>query len=242
MGPIIDIMIGLLSAWRFGSRIVKNTIITSIIITVIAIIIGITGKFFPYYPYIQSITEGVAAALGVIAGVLALVITAYQKSNEETKREQRIEEAERRVQENPKETQAAWELARVKLESYLDRNLKQVRSIFWLTVFIMLVGFSLISFGIYNIYQDPKSLNASVLSTITGVLINFIGATFLILYKSTMAQAKDYVTVLERINAVGMSVQILDKIENDESNLRQKTTAEVAKQLLVLYTDPGKNT
>lgn len=65
--------------------------------------------------------------------------------------------------------------------------------------------------------------------------MSFIGATFLILYKATMAQATDYVNILERINAVGMSVQILETIEEDDTKLKQKTTAEIAKQLLELY-------
>ena len=193
-------------------------------------------------PLLQSVSEGIATILGVIAGALALFITAYQKSNEETKREDRILEVEKRVQENPKETQAAWELARVKLESYLNRNLKQVRSIFYLTVFVMIVGFSLIGYGVFKIYENPETFNASLIAALSGIIVNFIGATFLILYKSTMSQATDYVKILERINAVGMSVQILDTLEDEETKLKQQATADLAKQLLALYTAKGDKT
>jgi len=57
----------------------------------------------------------------------------------------------------------------------------------------------------------------------------------LVLYKSTMAQAKDYVTILERINAVGMSVQILDTLNDGGLDLKHETTADVARQLLTMY-------
>jgi hypothetical protein len=50
-----------------------------------------------------------------------------------------------------------------------------------------------------------------------------------------MLQAKEYVTILERINAVGMAVQILETIKDDEHNLRQHTTAEVATEMLKMY-------
>jgi hypothetical protein len=49
-----------------------------------------------------------------------------------------------------------------------------------------------------------------------------------------MSQAKDFVNVLERINAVGMSVQIVDRIEEDQK-LKNETGAAIARQLLELY-------
>lgn len=115
-----------------------------------------------------------------------------------------------------------------------------MRSIFWLTVLVMLVGFALIGIGVGLVYQNPEALKASVLSAVSGVVVSFIGATFLTLYKSTMSQAAEYVAILERINAVGMSVQILETIENDEEKLKNQTTADIAKQLLVMYSDKGK--
>lgn len=236
MQAIFEIIKEMLTAWRLGKRIVRSLIVTAIALVMLAIVIIIIGKFFPFNQYMRSVTEGIAAILGVIAGGLALFITAYQKSNEETKREERILAVEKRVHENPKETQAAWELARVKLENYLNRNLNQVRSIFWLTVFVMIVGFTLIGYGVFKIYENPATFNASIIATVSGIIVNFIGATFLILYKSTMSQATDYVNILERINAVGMSVQILDTVKDEETKLKQQATADLAKQLLALYT------
>ena len=50
-----------------------------------------------------------------------------------------------------------------------------------------------------------------------------------------MVQAKDYVTMLERINAVGMSVQILETLGEDNRDFKNQTTAEIARQLLSMY-------
>jgi cytochrome c biogenesis protein CcdA len=234
---LLDVMKELLSAWRDGTRRVRAIIGTAIIFVVLGIIVVLVGKFLPYF---RNITEGVAGVLGAIGGVLALTIFAFQKAKEEEKRERHIEQVEKRFQENPQESHTAWELARAKLEAYLDRNLSQVRAIFWLTVCVMIVGFTLIVVGISLVYRDPLALNASVLSAVSGVIVSFIGATFLTLYKSTMAQAATYVAILERINAVGMSVQILETIKQDAGTLKEQTTADIAKQLLVMYSDKGK--
>ena len=103
-------------------------------------------------------------------------------------------------------------LAQTKLESYLNRNLEQARSIFWLTLVVMLAGFGLILFGILRAFDDPSKLPVAVIASASGVLISFIGGSFLIIYRATLAESKDFVAVLERINAVGMSVQIVENI------------------------------
>jgi len=234
---IIDILKELISAWRQGTNKIRSVIGISIVFVVLAIIVVILGKFFPFA---RDLSEGFAGVLGVIGGVLAMTVFAFQKAREEEKRERHLAKVEKRFQENPQETQAAWELARGKLESYLNRNLSQVSAIFWLTIFVMLVGFAFIGIGVSLIYSNSSALNAAVLSSVSGVIITFVGATFLTLYKGTMAQAADYVAILERINAVGMSVQILETIKQESGQLKEQTTAEIAKQLLVMYSDRKK--
>jgi hypothetical protein len=64
--------------------------------------------------------------------------------------------------------------------------------------------------------------------------VSFIGGTFLVLHSATMSQAKDYVTILERINAVGMSMQILESLGDGDHDLKQETTAAIAQQLLLM--------
>jgi hypothetical protein len=87
------------------------------------------------------------------------------------------------------------------------------------------------------VFQDPKNLNGSIVVAVSGLIVNFIGATFLIVYKSVMEQAKEYVTVLERINAVGMSVQIIETIKDSHAQIKEETKAELSKKLIDLYAE-----
>lgn len=139
---------------------------------------------------------------------------------------------EQRAREHPDQPSAAWDLARVKLESYLNRNLRQVHWIFILTLLVMTAGFVIIGYGVYHVYQSPESFNPSIVVTVSGILVEFIAATFLLIYRSTMDQARSYVSMLEKINAVGMSIQILDTMKSGDTD---KFRAQLAMELLSLY-------
>ena len=230
----LELLKELLTAWRGGNRKIRATVIAAGLLVMAGAFIALFSDIV-FAGRLALIARDIAAALAGFGALLALVIYGLQKSQEEVAPEEKIADVEKRAQENPKQTQVAWELARVKLESYLNRNLSQVRSIFFLTVVVMTAGFSLIAIGAYAAFRDPEHFKASVLSSISGIVVSFIGGTFLVLYKSTMAQAKDYVTILERINAVGMSVQILDTLDGDDKTLKHRTIAEVARQLLQMY-------
>jgi hypothetical protein len=199
---IFEILKELIVAWREGTRKIRLAICVSAALIVVGGLIAFLSNVVLWYTPLSKAGGSVGIAIVAAGLAVAVVIYLIQKSKEEVRREERIEAVERQVQENPRETQAAWELARVKLESYLNRNLSQVRSIFWLTLLVMSGGFALIAVGVYQAFLDPTKFPASVLTTSAGILVSFIGGTFLVLYKATMAQAKDYVAILERINAV----------------------------------------
>ena len=201
----------------------------TLILTAIAVTTLVDSEVLPK---IYNVAAGI---LGGIGGLCILGIYAYQTTIEESEAKEEIKKVEDKIKENPNEPAAAWELARIKLENYLNRNLSQIQWIFIWTVITMIAGFVIIGYGIVKAYEPTTPLNASIVTTASGLLIEFIGATFLVIYKSTMQQAKDYVNVLERINAVGMSVQILESISKEESKLQDQTRAEIAKQLLALY-------
>lgn len=189
-------------------------------------------------PFISTLLFMMSSLIGY---ALVWLVDYRSRQQEKADNAQRIEKAERKVEAHPNEVKPVWELAQIRLTGYLDRNLNQVRSIYWLTIAIMIIGFGFIGIGVFRVYSDPEALQASVLSAVSGLLVNFIGATFLVIYRSTMNQAKEYVTVLERINAVGMAMQILDKLENSaQPEIKDKTTSDIARELIKMYsTNPA---
>ncbi len=230
--PYTSFITSLVKAWQRDDKRVRVSLLTATALVGVAISMAILAKT----GLIDSKnTEVVAGVIGAIAALLSVGVAAYQGLIEQQAREHKIETVEERLREHPERPQLAWDLARVKLESYLDRNLSQVRSIYWLTLVVMVCGFGFVSYGLFQAAQNPEKLPVSIVASASGILISFIGGSFLLIYRSILAQSKEYVTVLERINAVGMAVQVIASIPEVNVELKSQTKAELAKQLLNLY-------
>lgn len=176
-----------------------------------------------------------------VIGLVAGVSLARPRPN--INEQKKIEQAESRLEKQPEKTGPAWELARVTLEQYFNRNLEQVRRIFYISLGVMLLGFLLILFAmLFAIISGENSPLPASIVVIAGVITEMIGATFLFIYRSTMQQADNYTNTLERINSVGMAMQILDTMPNraKEEYLKDKTKANVVEAIMInLFGQPS---
>lgn len=145
---------------------------------------------------------------------------------------QRVEKAERVSEEKVGEARPLWNLANARLDLYFERNLSQIRSIFWLTVLVLIVGFTLMGYGVFQAFQANSSIEASVLATASGILTQFLAATFLVLYRSTINQASAFVSALERMNAFGIAIQIIDTIPEEYTSMQQEARSQLAAKIV----------
>jgi hypothetical protein len=170
--------------------------------------------------------------LVVFVGFLATAILyqIFTSRIDLTKLNNRIQEVESTVEAQPEKIRPMWELARRSLDLYFARNLFETRIIFSITLLVMVVGFGLIGYGVLRAFR-AEQFNAAILTTCSGVLTEFIAATFLIVYRSTVNQAKEYVGILARLHAVGIALHLLDAIPETDQN-KNKTRSELAYQML----------
>jgi hypothetical protein len=169
----------------------------------------------------------ISAGLGVRQGLRNV-----RESNKVVR--QKIEQAESKLEKAPQKAKPAWDLARATLESYFNRNLSQITSIFWLSVIVMLVGFGILIWGISMALRSSTVVVPAAIASVAGVITEFIGATFLFIYRSTIEQAINYSKTLERINSVGMAMQILDTMSDEvkADDLKSKTKATLVELLV----------
>lgn len=210
----------------------------------VGLILLITGIGIFFIPTQETVTSQApttsdifTAIVGImigIVGVFASYLQFKQTLDNSRLSVKRIAQAESRVEAQPEKIKPAWDLARVTLESYFNRNLSQVTAIFWLSVTVMFIGFAIIIWGIAQAVQSPNGTLPAVITGMAGVITELIGATFLFIYRSTMEQAVTYTKTLERINSVGMAMQILDTIPNNakDDGLKNSTKAVVVKMLM----------
>jgi len=122
---------------------------------------------------------------------------------------------------NP-EASPVWELAQITLNKYYTRNLSQNNWIFYVSVAVMMAGFCLVLYGIAIAYGAPDNKLVTIVSSASGVIVQFIGATFLVIYNSTITQALQYTNSLQNVSTIGTSMKILDSIKNDETEETRK--------------------
>src|SRR4051794_33798884 len=100
--------------------------------------------------------------MAILAGVIVIIVAVCRSAKTRAAATADYEAVEQRAREHPDEPAAAWDLARIKLESYLDRNLSQVSWIFALVLLMMSVGFAMVGIGIWRVYHDPQTFAAAI--------------------------------------------------------------------------------
>ena len=98
----------------------------------------------------------------------------------------------------------------------------------------MILGFALIVSILVSTVYSKVDVKLDSIGIIAGIITEFIGATFLFIYKSTVNQALHHSKSLEEINNVGMSIKIVESIEKDDKNKEKIDDAkiEIAKKLI----------
>lgn len=206
------------------------------LIRLLGIVVFGLMPIFVFTYIITNLTENRYSVPGIVLTLVPIVIYAYAQFKTEREKEalaeKKIEQIETKAEKEPEKTRFAWDLARVKLEAYFDRSLSQVRMIFYVAVGVMVIGFAFILWGVSIAIRKPEFIKTSYIAAISGIITEFIGVTFMVIYRSTMAQANQFMEVLERINTVGMAVQILDAIPEKDAELKNSTRAEIVSLLL----------
>jgi len=195
------------------------------------LMLAVTVVLVKYAKYLDLLES----MFSLMIPIMLYAVAAYIRWDVEQSRvrtEKKIEQIEVKAEQEPDKTKFAWDLARVKLEAYFDRNLSQVRMIFFVAVAVMVVGFAFVMWGVTLAISKPEYIKTSYVAAISGIITEFIGVTFMVIYRSTMAQANQFMDVLERINTVGMAVQILDAIPESNAELKNSTRAEIVSLLL----------
>jgi len=216
--------------WLSGDGHARKIMVAGLVLLVTAIV--------TFYVSTELNMKGLVPIVVGLAfvGLTLLSVPAISRSVEAEKlRDTQIVNLEQQSLKEEAPPRLAWDIARIKLESYLDRNLTQVSAIFGLVSIVMFCGMILIGIGVWRGISDPTAITPAILAALVGVVVQAIAGTFLVIYRSTMEQANSYVVVLERINAVGMSLNILESIEGSDPTAKNGAKVEIARELLNMY-------
>jgi hypothetical protein len=79
---------------------------------------------------------------------------------------------------------------------------------------------------------NSEHVKVEIIASPSGIITQFIGLTFMMVYRSTMLQGTQFMSILERINSVGMAVQSLDSMKDEDGQLRDTTRVDIVRLLL----------
>jgi len=203
----------------------------TIILVVLAVVVVVTMYWLIKNPSFEPFLS-----LLVIGAIFAVLGSLKDVSDIFTVSKKDIEVARVRVEQNPDKAKPAWDLATAKLEAYLSANLKQINWIFGLSVIVMIIGFVFLATAVFLTLQNPEFITPVIVAGVGGALTEFIGATFLVLYRSAVEHSTNFIKSLDKTSSVGVAMQILDNISTDkDETVREKiidAKIEVAKLLL----------
>ncbi len=84
-----------------------------------------------------------------------------------------------------------------------------------------------------SVITSNNNSDVATIGVIAGIITNFIGATFMIVYRSTVREASRYSNSLNRINDVGIAMDILNtSVEHQDTPEILAAKVEIAKRLL----------
>jgi len=172
--------------------------------------------------------------MGMLLTVAGAAVLAHLHQRESEHRlsqvEAKVADAKKQTQEQSQRAKPAWDLASANLELYFERNRAQVSQVCRISIVVMAAGFFVVLFSVYLALQN-RGITPTLVAGISGIITQFIGATFMMIYRSTMTQTNEFMSLLERINTVGMAVQVLDSIPESEK-LKNETRAKIVSLLL----------
>lgn len=102
------------------------------------------------------------------------------------------------------------------LNEYYSINKDQARSSFKFSIFSIVIGLITIITGIWLYYLDIKNIEISYISTISGIISEFIGGAYFFMYKKSSEQVNFFFGQLIKIQDTMLSINLADNI-NDKT-------------------------
>jgi hypothetical protein len=116
------------------------------------------------------------------------------------------------------------------LQRYYDLNVSQTKFLSKLGIFLIIFGLFIISTSVFLYLQISNDLWLLVSGTISGLLIDFIGAIFIGMYIKNLEASIEFHSKLANSNKLLLANSIATKISNEQ--LRETTLSEIAKGMI----------
>jgi uncharacterized membrane protein YagU involved in acid resistance len=238
IGVLLETAVRALAEWLRVNRSVAKLVL------VVRLLLSALGAVFIWFPppeWKQSEGLELMGFIALIAGLFSALVSAValspiplgSRTDLELRpiREER-DEIQERIENKPKpDVKDSILLNLNQLTEYYTINKAQARSSFRASVFAIVVGLLTIVGGIWIFYFGrSRNVELAAISAIGGVLIEFIGGAYFLLYNKTTAQSNYLYDRLVGTQDTMLAVSLCAAI--DDLSLRNDTTRQIILALM----------
>ncbi|MCL2531137.1 MAG: hypothetical protein FWE40_03140 [Oscillospiraceae bacterium] len=187
-----------------------------------------TEVFRPFFLITFAFSSLFASTL--LSLLLTLIPLAFFRTQERRLRlEEELELAEWTGGDMELRAEKLFNNHRRELKRYYDINLGHYRAMFPIGVIAIVVGTIIIAVSLFVLRDGDAT--PMIVGTISGVLVNFVGAVLIRMYTETVKSSIAFHRQLSKSNQAFFANMLTYKIE--DKNLRDQTFAELAKLVVV---------
>lgn len=189
-----------------------------------SIAIGVTI----YGTYSENLNKEIIFEVGLVFSVLFFIVlvtviisylpalTEKTSINEKlTEIENKRTEIENKInQSNRGNVQEIIKLNLNQLDEYYTINKNQSKSSYRFSVAMILIGFVLIVVTVIVYFRSPNKYALSIITGLTGLLTEFIGATSLLLYRESTKHLNEFIERLTYLQKIMLAIDLAEKLPN----------------------------
>lgn len=135
--------------------------------------------------------------------------------------EERVELKRKVDMNDPESVESVFNIIQLNLNQtteYYTINKSQARKSFGMSLTAIIAGFITILLGIWLVYFDDK-LSISIISVASGILLEFIGAMYFVVYNKSLKQLNFFYSKLEKVQDTMIAIELTNSINNEAKKI-----------------------
>lgn len=172
-------------------------------------------------PFVDFLRDPIWQFIGVVISIVAVLGAALAIFENNRKSRDELRDLQKTTPQTTKQdvTDTINE-SLYQIKEYYVLNKSQARNSFIVSIFAISLGLVTIIFGSWLLYfQNSATLQLTTLSGISGLLLEFIGGAYFVMYRKSIQQMNLFFGQLTKMQDTMLAINLLEKILDQEKKL-----------------------
>lgn len=212
----------LIELLRQNKKVRKIILISTLIIFIISVSVAI---YFNYFSQLEENIKKLTIKFSLIVlFFLLLIINSYTTEEFQVEledlREERKELKDKIIKDKDDKEEDIFNTIKLNLNQiseYYTINKSQAKKSFNMSLFAIIIGLVTIISGIWIFYINKNShINISIITTIAGIILEFIGGAYFYMYKENTRQLNYFYSELVDMQDIMLSIKLCNSLSDEK--------------------------